>query len=148
MLDRASVFVDRFWLPVAGACLALALLVGVAAYATQPSVQDFDDVDHVLTDFVTAAGDRNGERACELLTPLGRRAATAAVPGISCPDYARSFGFDVAGLGSVTLNIPRELPDRVVLNASNMTDPAGRPVQRKVLMVRTPDGFRIEGLAR
>lgn len=148
MLDRAVLLIDRFWLRAVAGCLALAALVAVIAYATQPGERDFDQVSDVLTDFVTAAGDRNGDRACELLTPLGRQAATAAVPGVSCPDYARSFGFDVAGLGSVTLALPRDLPDRVVLDQTNMTGADGKPVQRRVAMVRTPDGFRIEGLTR
>lgn len=148
MLDRATALVDRFWLKVTGACLALTLLAGVIAYAAQPGERDFQQVDDVLTDFVTAAGDRNGERACELLSPIGRQAATAAVPGISCPDYARSFGFDVAGLGAVTLHLPRDLPDRIVLDRSNMTGADGQPILRRVAMTRTKDGFRIDGLAR
>lgn len=146
MLDRACTLIDRYWAKATAACLALALVVVVVAYATQPAQRDFDQVRDTLKDFVIAAGDRDGERACELLTETGRQAATAAVPGVSCPEYARSFGFDVAGLGSVKLNIPADLPDKVTLDAGNMNDAAGNPVQRRVGLVRVGDGYRIEGL--
>lgn len=148
MLDRAFALVDRLWAKVAAGCLGLAVAIGLLAYASQPTERDADSVRNTLTDFVTAAGDRDGDAACRLLTPEGRRIVTAEVPGVSCAAYARSFGFDVAGLGSVTLNLPRDLPDRILLDHTNMTDPAGKPVLRRVLMLRTGDGYRIAALAR
>ncbi|UTI66609.1 hypothetical protein NBH00_10445 [Paraconexibacter antarcticus] len=148
MLDRVFATVDRLWVRIAGGCLALALVIGAIAYASQPTERDYESVRNTLTDFVTAAGDRDGDAACKLLTPQGRQIVTAEVPGVSCETYARSFGFDVAGLGSVTLHLPADLPGQVLLDASNMTDPAGHPVQRKVLMVRTSNGYRIAAISR
>jgi hypothetical protein len=148
MLDRAFATVDRLWVRIAGGCLALTLLVVVVSYATQPTERDFESVRNTLTDFVTAAGDRDGDAACKLLTPEGRQVVTAAVPGVSCPAYARSFGLDVAGLGSVTLDLPADLPKQVLLDESNMKDAAGQPVRRKVLMVKTGDGYRIAAISR
>src|ERR1700712_5341787 len=106
MLDRVVTLVDRFWALAAGGLLALALVVAGVAYASQPSERDGDQVRNVLRDFVTAAGDRDGDPACRLLTATGRAAVLAVVPGVTCQTYARSFGFDVAGLGSLTVNLP------------------------------------------
>ncbi len=148
MSDRITALVDRAWPRAAVACLALALAVTVVAYATQPGRQDDDQVRYALEDFVNAAADRDAETACALLTPTGRQAVAAAVPGIPCDVYARSFGFDVGGLNGVTLRLARDLPDRVVLDATNMTGPDGAPVRRRVEFVRTDGDFRINALAR
>lgn len=148
LLDRAAAVVDRFWKLAAAGCLGLAALVAVIAFASQPTERDGDQVRNVLRDFVTAAGDRDGDTACRLLSPAGRQAVTAVVPGVTCQTYARSFGFDVAGLGSVQVNLPENLPDRVVIDASNTVGPDGQPVQRRVAMSRTGDGYRIDALTR
>ncbi|MCW3016309.1 MAG: hypothetical protein JWO02_3401 [Solirubrobacterales bacterium] len=148
MFDRLTALVDRAWPQAAIACLALALVITVVAYATQPARQDDDRVRNVLTDFVNAAADRDAGTACSLLTAKGKQAVTAAVPGTPCDVYARSFGFDVAGLGGVTLRLDRKLPDRVVLDSTNMIAPDGAPVQRRVELVRVGGDFRIDALTR
>lgn len=148
MADRLTALVDRYWWKVAAGLAGLAALIAVIALAAQPTERDPDQIRNVLRDFVTAAGDRDGDAACRLLTPSGRAAVAQIVPGTDCETYARSFGFDVAGLGGVTPNIGLDLPDRVVLDGSNTVGPDGRPIGRKVAFVRTKDGFRIEGLAR
>lgn len=148
MVDRVSTLIDRFWWKAAAACLGVAAVVAAIAFATQSIERDPDQVNNVLRDFVTAAGDRDGKAACDLLTENGRRAAAAVVPGTTCESYARSFGFDVVGLGGAFAHLPLELPDRLVLNGANTTGPDGKPIGRKVAFVRTQDGFRIDGLSR
>jgi hypothetical protein len=148
MLDRAVTAVNRFWKLAAAGCLALAVLIAAVALIAQPSERDGDQVRNVLRDFVTAAGDRDGDAACRLLSEAGRRAVTAVVPGTTCESYARSFGFDVAGLGSVQVNLPEDLPDHVVIDGTNTIGPDGQPVQRRVALSRTSDGYRIDALAR
>lgn len=148
MSDRLTALVDRAWPQLAIGLLALALVIAVAAYATQPGRQPDDQVRAVVTDFVNAAADRDADTACRLLTAAGRQAVTAPVPGTPCEVYARSFGFDVAGLGGVTLRLERKLPDRVVLDATNMTAPDGMPVKRRLELVRVDGDFRIDALTR
>ncbi|WP_354698161.1 hypothetical protein DSM112329_03826 [Paraconexibacter sp. AEG42_29] len=148
MIDRACTLIDRFWWKAAAACLGLAAVVAVIAFASQSTERDPDQVRNVLRDFVTAAGDRDGEAACDLLTENGRRAVMGVVPGTTCEQYARSFGFDVAGLGGVYPRLGLDLPDRVVVDGTNTNGPDGKPIGRQVAFVRTPDGFRIDGLSR
>jgi hypothetical protein len=148
MSDRLTALVDRAWPQVAVALLALALVITAVAYATQPGRQDDDQVRAVLTDFVNAAADRDADTACGLLTAAGKQAVTAPVPGTSCEVYARSFGFDVAGLGGATLRLDRALGDRVVLDGTNMTAPDGTPVQRRMELVRVDGDYRINSLTR
>lgn len=148
MPDRITTLVDRLWPRAAFAALGLAAVIVLVAYATQPSRRDADRVRDTLTDFVDAAADRNPDTACRLLTPRGREVVTAPVPGTPCHVYARSFGFDVAGLDGVDLRLDTDLPDQVVLDAGNMTGPDGEPVQRRVELVRVGDDFRIDNLAR
>lgn len=148
MFGRAATLVDRYWWKAAAGLGGLAAVIAVIALASQPTERDPDQIRNVLRDFVIAAGDRDGVAACRLLTPTGRAAVAQIVPGTDCETYARSFGFDVAGLGGVTPNLGLDLPDRVVLDGSNTVGPDGKPIGRKVAFVRTGDGFRIEGLAR
>lgn len=148
MPRRLTALVDRAWPWAPIACLVAALLVVVVAYATQPGRQDDDQVRAVLTDFVNAAADRDADTACDLLTARGARTVTAPVPGVSCDVYARSFGFDVAGLGGVVLSLERDLPDRVVLDATNMRAPTGAPVKRRLELVRVDGDYRIDALTR
>lgn len=138
---------DRFGARVALALVALAALIAVVAFATQPAQRDDDQVRNVLTDFVTAALNRDGDGACSHLTARAQRAVTAAVPGTTCPAYVRSFGLVVAALGAVTLHLPHDLGRVVVLDRTNITGPDGRPVQRRVVLVRGADGeYRIDAV--
>lgn len=148
MADRFSALVDRAWPWAALAFAALAAVVVVIAFATQPGRRDDDRVRDTLVDFVNAATNRDGDTACALLSAHGRQVTTSLVPGVTCASYARSFGFDVAGLGGVTLTLPAELPDRVVLDQSNMRGPDGQPVGRRVELVRVGDDFRIDAIGR
>ncbi len=148
MADRFSALVDRAWPWAAVAFAGIAVLVVIIAFATQPSRRDDDRVRYALADFVTAANDRDAETACALLTERGRREVTRPVPGVSCETYARSFGFDVAGLGGVTLLLPPDLPDRVLLNGGNIIGADGQGVRRTVELVRVGDDFRIDALGR
>ncbi|MCW2957955.1 MAG: hypothetical protein JWP18_758 [Solirubrobacterales bacterium] len=148
MADRLTALVDRAWPWAAVAFAAVAVLVVVVAFATQPARRDDDRVRYTLADFVTAANDRDADTACGLLTPRGREAVTAAVPGVACEVYARSFGFDVAGLGGVMLLLPPDLPDKVLLNAGNIIGADGQGVGRTVELVRVGDDFRIDALGR
>lgn len=148
MPARLTDLVHRAWPWVPLALLAVALIVVLAAFAVQPSVQDDDRVRYTFEDFVDAAGNRDASAACALLTAQGQRALTAAVPGVSCETYARSFGFDVSGLGGVTLNLPRKLPDTVVLDRTNMVAADGTPVLRSLQLVRVGDDYRIASLTR
>ena len=147
-LDGLSGVVDRFWLKATAALLGLAAVIALVAVITQPGERDGDQVRNVLRDFVTAAGDRDGDAACKLLTPNLRSAVVAIVPGTTCESYARSFGFDVAGLGAVSVNVPADLPDKVVLDGSNTLGPDGKPIGRGVTLVHTDDGYRIDQLTR
>jgi hypothetical protein len=148
MADRFSALVDRAWPWAAVAFTAVAALVVVVALATQPGRRDDDRVRYALADFVTAANDRDASTACALLTARGRREVTRPVPGVSCEVYARSFGFDVAGLGGVRLVLPPDLPDKVLLNAGNIIGADGQGVRRTVELVRVGDDFRIDALGR
>ncbi len=148
MPHRLTTLVDRAWPWAPLALLSLALVIAVTAYATQPAVQDDDRVRHTFADFVDAAGNRDADTACDLLTATGRQVLTAAVPGVACETYARSFGFDVSGLGGVTLTLPRQLPDTVVLDRTNMVAADGTPVLRRVQLVRVGDDYRIASLTR
>jgi hypothetical protein len=148
MADRFSALVDRAWPWVAIASAALAALVVVVAFATQPGRRDDDKVRDTLTDFVDAATNRDGQAACDLLSAHGRQVSASLVPGVPCASYARSFGFDVAGLGGVTLTLPAALPDRVVLDQANMRGPDGQPVGRRVELVRVHGDFRIDAIGR
>jgi hypothetical protein len=148
MADRFSALVDRAWPWAAVAFAGIAVLVVVVAFATQPTRRDDDRVRYTLADFVTAANDRDAKTACDLLTARGRAQVTKPVPGVSCETYARSFGFDVAGLGGVTLLLPPDLPDKVLLNAGNIIGPDGQGVGRRVEVVRVGDDFRIDALGR
>ncbi len=148
MVDRLSALVDRAWPWAAVAFAGVAALVVVIAFATQPSRRDDDRVRYALADFVRAANDRDGDTACALLTARGKADVTKAVPGVSCETYARSFGFDVAGLGGVKLLLPPDLPDKVLLNAGNIIGADGQGVARRVEFVRVGDDFRIDALGR
>lgn len=146
MRPRIHRLIDSVWPRGALIPLALAGLIALVTLFAQPSQRDDDRVRNVLSDYVDAVGNRDGIDACKLLTARAQAIVTAGVPGTPCADYIHSFGADAGGLVNAKIHLARDLGDRVKLDSSNMTSPAGVPVKRTVELVRVGGDYKIDSI--
>jgi hypothetical protein len=146
MRERIHRLIDRVWPRAALIPLGLAALIALVTLFAQPAKHDDDRVRDTLSKYVDAVGNRDGIEACKFLTAHAQQLVTAGIPGTPCASYIHSFGADIGGLGGVKVHIARDLPDKVVLDASNLTSPSGQPVGRVVDLVKSGGKYLIDSL--
>ena len=146
MRERIHRLIDRAWPRAVIFPLGLAVLIVLVTLIVQPARHDDDRVRKVVADYVGAVSNRDGDAACKLLTAHAQQLITAAIPGTPCSGYIHSFGADVGGLGGARIHLSRNLPDKVHLDAPNMSSPNGQPVNRFVDLIRSGGGYLIDSI--
>ena len=133
---------DRTWPRLPIGLAGVAVLVFLISLATAPGKPDPERVADVVQDLGNAAGNRDGEEVCALLTDRYRTEVERRIPGIGCAEHVRSFGIGTPG--DQLRDTPKEAPRLDGDRASVLLPGIGIRAD----LVRAGDGWRVDALAK